>query len=107
MGLNRVTRTAHEAGIESTLQAVPSLALGAFEVTPLELASAYSTLANGGIRTTPLSILAAVDEDGNVLQHRQVEMDRVLPADAVYLVNDMLQDVFDYGTATRINPSGR
>ncbi len=106
VGLNRVTRTAHEAGIESTLQAVPSLALGAFEVTPLELASAYSTLANGGIRTTPLSILAAVDEDGNVLQHRQVEMDRVLPADAVYLVNDMLQDVFDYGTAARARRLG-
>ncbi|HEY7470780.1 MAG TPA: PBP1A family penicillin-binding protein [Gemmatimonadota bacterium] len=101
VGLNRVTRTAHEAGIESQLDAVPSLALGAFEVTPLELASAYATLANGGIRTTPLSILAAIDEEGQVVQHRDVEMDRVLPADAVYLVNDMLQDVFDYGTARR------
>jgi len=106
VGLNRVTRTAHEAGIESRLQAVPSLALGAFEVTPLELASAYSTLANGGIRTTPLSILSAVDEEGQVVQHRQVKMDRVLPADAVYLVNDMLQDVFDYGTARRARGLG-
>jgi len=106
VGLNRVTRTAHEAGIESRLQAVPSLALGAFEVTPLELASAYSTLANGGIRTAPLSILSAVDEDGQVVQHRQVKMDRVLPADAVYLVNDMLQDVFDYGTARRARALG-
>jgi penicillin-binding protein 1B len=106
VGLNRVTRTAHEAGIESQLQAVPSLALGAFEVTPLELASAYSTLANGGIHTAPLSILAAVDEDGQVVQHRQVKMDRVLPADAVYLVNDMLQDVFDYGTARRARGLG-
>jgi penicillin-binding protein 1B len=106
VGLNRVTRTAHEAGIESQLDAVPSLALGAFEVTPLELASAYSTLANGGIHTEPLSILSAVDEDGKVVQHRQVKMDRVLPADAVYLVNDMLQDVFDYGTARRARALG-
>ncbi|HET9334651.1 MAG TPA: PBP1A family penicillin-binding protein [Gemmatimonadota bacterium] len=106
VGLNRVTRTAHEAGIESRLQAVPSLALGAFEVTPLELASAYSTLANGGIHTEPLSILSAVDEDGKVVQHRQVKMERVLPADAVYLVNDMLQDVFDYGTARRARALG-
>jgi penicillin-binding protein 1B len=106
VGLNRVTRTAHDAGIESQLQAVPSLALGAFEVTPLELASAYSTLANGGIRTTPLSILSAVDEEGQVVQNRQVKMDRVLPADAVYLVNDMLQDVFDYGTARRARGLG-
>ena len=106
VGLNRVTRTAHDAGIESRLQAVPSLALGAFEVTPLELASAYSTLANGGVHTEPLSILSAVDEDGKVVQHRQVKMERVLPADAVYLVNDMLQDVFDYGTARRARGLG-
>lgn len=106
VGLNRVTRTAREAGIDSRLQAVPSLALGAFEVSPLEMASAYSTLANGGIRTQPLSILAAVDERGRVVQHRQVEMDRVLPSDAVYMVNDMLQDVFDYGTARRARALG-
>jgi penicillin-binding protein 1B len=88
------------------LQAVPSIALGAFEVTPLELASAYSTLANGGIRTEPLSILAAVDNRGRVLQHREVTMDRVAPADAVYLVNNMLQDVFDSGTAQRARALG-
>lgn len=106
VGLNRVTRTAREAGIGSRLQAVPSIALGAFEVTPLELASAYSTLANGGIRTEPLSILAAVDNRGRVLQHREVEMNRVAPADAVYLVNNMLQDVFDSGTAQRARALG-
>jgi penicillin-binding protein 1B len=106
VGLNRVTRTAHDAGIESRLQAVPSLALGAFEVTPLEMASAYSTLANGGIRAAPLSILAAVDEEGQVVQHQQVKMNRVLPADAVYLVNDVLQDVVDYGTARRARGLG-
>jgi penicillin-binding protein 1B len=101
VGLDRVSRTAKEAGIDSRLRPLPSLALGAFEVTPLELTSAYATLANGGIRTQPLSILAAVDDGGEVVQHREVKMDRVLPADAVYLVNNMLQDVFDSGTARR------
>ncbi len=106
VGLSRVTRTAKEAGIESRLRPLPSLALGAFEVSPLELASAYATLANGGIRTQPLSILAAVDDGGEVVQHREVSMDRVLPADAVYLVNDMLKDVFDTGTARRSRALG-
>ncbi len=106
VGLSRVTRTAKEAGIESRLRPLPSLALGAFEVSPLELASAYATLANGGIRTQPLSILAAVDDGGEVVQHREVSMDRVLPADAVYLVNDMLKDVFDTGTARRARALG-
>ncbi|HUP01807.1 MAG TPA: PBP1A family penicillin-binding protein [Gemmatimonadota bacterium] len=106
VGLNRVTRTAHEAGIEGRLRPLPSLALGAFEVTPLDLASAYATLANGGIRTEPLSILSAVDDEGHVVQRQEVEMERVLPADAVYLVNHMLQDVFDRGTARRARPLG-
>ncbi|MDX1624499.1 MAG: PBP1A family penicillin-binding protein [Gemmatimonadota bacterium] len=106
VGLDRVTRTAHEAGIESRLQPVPSLALGAFEVTPLEMGVAYATLANGGIRTDPVSILAAVDEEGEVVQHEEVEMERALPADAVYLVNHMLQDVFDRGTASRARALG-
>ncbi|MFN2383163.1 MAG: PBP1A family penicillin-binding protein [Gemmatimonadota bacterium] len=106
VGLNRISRTAREAGIASRMQAVPSLALGAFEVSPLELASAYATLANGGIHTEPLSILAAVDDGGRVVQHREVQMDRVLPADAVYLVNNMLQDVFESGTAARARALG-
>jgi penicillin-binding protein 1B len=106
VGLNRVARTARDAGIGSRLQAFPSIALGAFEVTPLELASAYATLANGGIHTEPLSVLAAVDDEGRIVQSRDVEMERVLPADAVYLVNHMLQDVFDYGTARRARGLG-
>jgi penicillin-binding protein 1B len=106
VGLNRVARTAREAGIGSRLQAFPSIALGAFEVSPLELTSAYATLANGGIHTEPLSILAAIDDEGRVVQSRDVEMQRVLPADAVYLVNNMLQDVFDYGTARRARALG-
>ena len=106
VGLNRVARTARDAGIQSRLQAFPSIALGSFEVTPLELASAYATLANGGIHTEPLSVLSAVDEDGRVVQSRDVEMERVLPADAVYLVNHMLQDVFEYGTARRARALG-
>lgn len=106
VGLNRVARTAREAGIASRLQAFPSIALGAFEVSPLELTAAYATLANGGIRAHPLSVLAAVDDRGRVVQSREVRMERVLPADAVYLVNDMLQDVFDYGTARRARALG-
>lgn len=106
VGLDRVTRTARTAGIDSRLLPLPSIALGSFEVTPLELANAYATLANGGIRTRPLSILAAVDEEGRVLEHDEVEMERVLPADAVYLVNDMLKDVFDSGTARRARALG-
>ena len=47
-GLGRVVRTARDVGFTSRMTPVPALALGSFEVTPLELAAAYATLANGG-----------------------------------------------------------
>ena len=55
-----------ETWIESGLQAVPSLALGAFEVTPLEIAYAYSVFANLGVKAEPISILAVATRDGKV-----------------------------------------
>ena len=56
VGIRRVRDMARRLGIESSLPAVPSLALGAAEVTPLEVAVAYSTLANGGVRPRPLAV---------------------------------------------------
>jgi penicillin-binding protein 1B len=99
VGLKRIVDTARTVGIESPLQAVPSLALGAFEVTPLEMAAAYTTLANGGIRAEPLSIVQVVDPRGAVRDKRDIKMKRVLDAESVYLVNSLLQGAFDRGTA--------
>jgi penicillin-binding protein 1B len=100
VGLEKVVETARAVGIESPLAPLPSLALGAFEVTPLEMAAAYATLATGGIRAEPLSIVHVVDAEGGVLEKRDIRVRRVLPADPVYLVNSMLQGTFERGTAT-------
>ncbi len=99
VGLKRIVDTARTVGIESPLQAVPSIALGAFEVTPLEMAAAYTTLANGGIRAEPLSIVQVVDPKGAVREKRDIKMKRVLDPESVYLVNSLLQGTFDRGTA--------
>ena len=56
VGIRRVREIAHRMGIQSSLPPVPSLALGSAEVTPLEVAVAFSTLANGGVRTRPLAV---------------------------------------------------
>ncbi|MFN2431594.1 MAG: PBP1A family penicillin-binding protein [Gemmatimonadota bacterium] len=100
VGLRHVVETARAVGITSPLRPLPSLALGAFEVTPLEMAAAYTTLANGGIRAEPLSIIRVVDREGATLEKREIDMRRVLDAESVYLVNSMLQGTFERGTAT-------
>lgn len=99
VGLKRVVATARAVGIESPLRPVPSLALGAFEVTPLEMAAAYTTLANGGIRAEPLSIVRVLDPKGRTLEQREIEKKRVLDPQSVYLVNSLLQGTLDRGTA--------
>ncbi|HET7434091.1 MAG TPA: PBP1A family penicillin-binding protein [Thermoanaerobaculia bacterium] len=105
-GVPNVIKTAAKIGIESKLQPYPSISLGSFEVTPLEIAYAYSAFANLGVKAEPVSILAVVTRDGKLLESRNVKMKRVAPAGVCYVMNDILKDVFDYGTATKARTLG-
>ena len=105
-GVPNVIKTATSIGVESKLQPYPSISLGSFEVTPLEIAYAYSVFANLGVKAEPVSTLAVVERDGNLLESRNVKMKRVAPASACYVMNDVLKDVLDYGTAGRARSLG-
>ena len=105
-GVPNVIKTATSIGVESKLQPYPSISLGSFEVTPLEIAYAYSVFANLGVKAEPVSTVAVVERDGNLLESRNVKMKRVAPAGACYVMNDVLKDVFDYGTAGRARSLG-
>jgi penicillin-binding protein 1B len=105
-GVPNVIKTANNIGVESRLQPYPSISLGSFEVTPLEIAYAYSVFANLGVKAEPVSILAVVTRDGTLKESRDVKMKRVAPAGVCYVMNDVLKDVFDYGTAGRARSLG-
>jgi penicillin-binding protein 1B len=105
-GVPNVVKTATNIGVESRLQAYPSIALGSFEVTPLEIAYAYSAFANLGVKAEPISILAVSTSEGKLLESRHVQMKRVLPASVSFVMNDVLKDVLDYGTAGRAKKYG-
>ena len=62
VGVRRVRDVARRLGIESSLPAVPSLSLGSAEVTPLEVAVAFSTLANGGVRARSVAVKHVMDQ---------------------------------------------
>ena len=98
VGLTAIIDVARRMGIESDLRPVPAMALGAFEVTPLELARAYLPLAAGGL-ARPVTALAP---DG-----REVEPPRqaVSPAEA-YLLTAALQGVIDSGTGAGVRAQG-
>jgi penicillin-binding protein 1B len=87
-------------GIGAPIQPYPAVALGSFEATPFEMATAYNVLANGGLKVEPVTILQVADETRRVLeQHRAAVPERVLHEESAYLVDDMLRSVIDEGTA--------
>ncbi len=106
VGIKHLVRTAHLLGIESPLPQVPSLALGSAEVTPLEMAKAYSTLANGGVLATPISIKDVTDNEGHVLEKRSIEVRGVIPPEASFLVTHALQGVIKSGTGRGVQMFG-
>lgn len=88
---------AHRMGIKSPLRAYLSLALGTSEVSPLELTSAYCTLASGGIKTEPILVLKIVDKSGRVLEENRLKKQWAISSLTAYLVTDMMTAVFQPG----------
>ena len=85
--------------------AYPSLALGAFEATPLQVTAAYTVLANGGVRM-PLRAISRVSDGDRVLEVAADAPRRVAAADSAYLVARMLESVLDTGTAAAARRQG-
>ncbi len=101
IGLKEVVRTARRCGIVSPLQPVPSLALGTFEVTPLELASAFTSIAGLGIRSAPRAIDSISGPGGLAIDVPGPERHGATSPEAAYLTLDLMRDVMRYGTGAR------
>ena len=106
VGLPQVVSAARDAGITSPMSPVPSLALGSFEVTPVELAYAYATLASGGTRHEPLPLDAIVDAKGETIYTGRADVRQAVDPRAAYLVSHALEGVFDRGTARAARAAG-
>jgi 1A family penicillin-binding protein len=107
VGERRVAALARRAGIRSPLAAVPALALGAAEVTPLELVTAYAPFANGGMSVTPSLIRRIEAGDGSVLWRAQPsKSERVLGDAEAFQLTSMLKSVVDGGTGRIVRDRG-
>jgi len=98
VGLPNVIDAAREAGIESPVTSVPSLSLGSFEVTPVELSYAYATIASGGTRFRPFTLRAVTDSEGNPLREESPVREQAVDPRAAFLVTYALEGVLDRGT---------
>lgn len=106
VGESRVVDVAHRNGISSHLQVVPSIALGAVEVTPLELVTAYAPFANGGLRVTPRLVRRIERSDGSLLWATPVTTTPVMDPRDAFQLTSMLRSVVDEGTGRAVRAAG-
>ncbi len=104
--LPEIIEAARQAGITSPLKPYPSLALGAFEVSPMEVAAAYGMFANGGFRVRPNSLLGLVGPGGRRIEVKDTPLTRAADADAVSVLDSMLRGVVDRGTGAKVRALG-
>lgn len=94
----KTVQTAHDMGVESPLQVENSIVLGTQNVSPLDMAAAYSTLSNRGMRIPPRVIDSVADAQGNDLSYPVPPSSRVLDENVADVVNDVLRQVVGRGS---------
>ena len=98
IGLERVIDTLDRAGAGGHIEPFPALLLGALELTPLQVAQLYQTLANGGFLVPVNSIREVLDSRGNALKRYGLELRRALQVEAAYLAGFMMVQAVNHGT---------
>lgn len=98
VGLNKVIETVRTLGINSPMEAVVSLPLGAIGVTPLEMAGAYATIASYGWQSDPTTIVRVTDSSGNILLDNTPKPQLVLEPWAAAALTSVLNGVINNGT---------
>lgn len=106
LGFDEVLKTARLAGITSPLEAIPSMPLGSFEVTPRELAYAYTTIASGGIRFDPFALSSVTTAKGDVLIAKTAKQKNVFDPRVTYLAGYAMEGVLERGTAMEAKDLG-
>jgi penicillin-binding protein 1B len=101
-----IVATARQAGITSAMRPFPSLALGAFETSPMEIAAAYCTFANGGFGVRPNALLGVVSPAGRRIESKDEPLRRGADADAVSVLDSILRGVVDRGTGASVRRLG-
>ncbi len=105
LGWKNILNVAEEFGF-TNIKPYPSLALGAFETSPWQMAEAYTVFANQGLKTDLSMVKSINDSKGEALQKNKIESRRILHPQTAFLITDMLQSAMLYGTAASSQRSG-
>jgi len=103
VGAKNISKTAKKMGIDTKIPHYPSIALGTTNVSPYEMASAYGTLATGGVHHDPVVITKVLNSQGETVFQAKKKADRAIPKEVAYAATKVLRGVITQGTGTRAN----
>lgn len=104
--IGRVMNLAAKAGLPKPPRTFPAMALGTSEATPLQVASAYSSFATLGTRTTPIAISRITTGDGVTIAAPTPQKNEVLRPEVAYVMTSFMKDVVNRGTAAKVRARG-
>jgi penicillin-binding protein 1B len=103
VGLENVVNTLTVLGGRGQISPYPSLALGAVNMSPMEVASIYQSLSTNGFRSPLRSVSAVLDKDKKPLERYSLDVDNQVDPQSVAIINSALIDVTKYGTAKHLD----
>jgi penicillin-binding protein 1A len=106
VGIDKVVEMALRLGVRSPLDPVLTLPLGVSDITPIDMASAYATFANDGMRNEPYYVERIEDRNGKVLYQHQLNPVRVMDSQTARLVNQVLESNVTGGTGKNAQIDG-
>ena len=106
VGYDKVVEMANRAGMNYKIHPTPAVALGSYDITPMEAAGAYTIFANHGDYVKPDLLSLVRTQDGKVIYKHKVEEKQVLDPRVAYLMTDLMEEVLRSGTAAGVRARG-
>jgi penicillin-binding protein 1B len=106
IGYGRVVQIARQMGLSANIRPTPAVALGAYELTPVEVAGAYTAFATMGTRAEPMYVRSVIGANNNALEKNTPTNKLVLDPRVAYLVDSIMQDVINKGTGAQVRARG-
>jgi penicillin-binding protein 1B len=106
IGYDKVAKMARAAGLNGGIKATPSIALGSYEVMPIEIAGAYTVFTNSGSRVKPTFIKTIRDQHGASIFQETEERKKALDPRVAYIIEQMMEEVLRSGTGAGVHAMG-
>ena len=105
VGFDRVAALAREAGVKG-VRGTPSMAIGSYDATPLDMAGAYTIFANNGLHLDPWMLASVRNSTGDIITDYTPTSKQLLDPRVAFLTTDMLENVINHGTGAKTRSLG-